>query len=229
MTSCGVTRRRDLDDSLACLVACGITSKLSGAEAHEMQRRVDIKLLNDHGNSQGNGHRRSKEQDRKGPSWHGNPSRTTARGTGSYSRLGRFDPESSHLRNSSQLFTAPFVLYVCGCMPRGPNVAISLCIVSNAKQDVSYFCIWACCPVLKRLALLSGHLANCSQLREKMHVRPQSFLEHHLLPQSSLHTHTPTPSTYKWSGLVPCPFYMHRSRPSLLCISLVLSTDAFHS
>ena len=28
----------------------------------------------------------------------------------------------------------------CGYMPRGPNVAISLCIVSNAKQDLSYFC-----------------------------------------------------------------------------------------
>ena len=25
-------------------------------------------------------------------------------------------------------------------MPRGPNVAIRLCIVSSAKQDLSYFC-----------------------------------------------------------------------------------------
>ena len=47
-----------------------------------------------------------------------------------------------------------------GYMPRGPNVATSLCIVSNAKQDLSYFCMWACCTFLKRLARLAGHLAN---------------------------------------------------------------------
>ena len=53
-----------------------------------------------------------------------------------------------------------------GYMPRGPNVAVSLCIVSNTKQDLSYFCMWACCPCLKRLARLSGHLAKqCKKYR----------------------------------------------------------------
>ena len=33
-----------------------------------------------------------------------------------------------------------------GHMPLGPNVATSLCIVSNAQQDLSYLCVWACCP-----------------------------------------------------------------------------------
>ena len=48
-----------------------------------------------------------------------------------------------------------------GYMPRGPNVAIlCLFIVSNAKQDLFYFCTLACCPFLKRLARLSGQLAN---------------------------------------------------------------------
>ena len=46
------------------------------------------------------------------------------------------------------------------CMPRGPNVAISLCVVFNAKQDLSYFCMRACCLFLKRLARLSGRLEN---------------------------------------------------------------------
>ena len=45
-------------------------------------------------------------------------------------------------------------------MPRGPNVAISLCIVSNPKQDLCYICMWECCPFLKRLAYLSVQLAN---------------------------------------------------------------------
>ena len=49
---------------------------------------------------------------------------------------------------------------MCGYVPRGPNVAISLCIVSNAKQDLFYFCVCAFCPFLKRLARLSGQLAN---------------------------------------------------------------------
>ena len=47
-----------------------------------------------------------------------------------------------------------------GYMPRGPNVAMRLCIVSNAKQDPSYFCVCASCPFSKRLARLSGQLAN---------------------------------------------------------------------
>ena len=54
----------------------------------------------------------------------------------------------------------PSMQVIFGYMPRGPNVAISLCIVSNAKQDLSYFCMWAWCPFLKRLARLSGHLAK---------------------------------------------------------------------
>ena len=47
-----------------------------------------------------------------------------------------------------------------GYMPQRPNVAISLCIASNTKSDLSYFCIWARCPFLKRLARLSGQLEN---------------------------------------------------------------------
>ena len=47
-----------------------------------------------------------------------------------------------------------------GYMPRGPNVATSLFIVSNAKLDLSYFCMWACCPVLKSLVRLSGQLES---------------------------------------------------------------------
>ena len=43
---------------------------------------------------------------------------------------------------------------------QGPNVAICLCIVCNAKQDLSCFCVWACCPFLKRLARLWDHLEN---------------------------------------------------------------------
>ena len=39
-------------------------------------------------------------------------------------------------------------------IPRGPNVAIGLCNVSNAKQDLSYLCMRACCPFSKRLARL---------------------------------------------------------------------------
>ena len=49
---------------------------------------------------------------------------------------------------------------MCGYMPRGPIVALCLRIVPNAMQDLSYFCMWACCPFLKRLACLSGQLAN---------------------------------------------------------------------
>ena len=45
-------------------------------------------------------------------------------------------------------------------MPGGPGVATSLCIVAHAKQDLSYFCMWECCLFLKRLAHLSGQLAN---------------------------------------------------------------------
>ena len=57
--------------------------------------------------------------------------------------------------------TRPLLLVLLrGYMPRGPNVVISLYIVSNAKQDLSYFCMWACCTFLKRLARLAGHLAN---------------------------------------------------------------------
>ena len=33
------------------------------------------------------------------------------------------------------------ILRLFGYMPRGPNVAISLCIVSNARLDLSYFCM----------------------------------------------------------------------------------------
>ena len=33
------------------------------------------------------------------------------------------------------------VLMMWGNMPRRPDVATSLCIVSNAKQDLSYFCM----------------------------------------------------------------------------------------
>ena len=47
-----------------------------------------------------------------------------------------------------------------GYMPRCRNVAKSLGIVSHAKQGLSYFCMWACCPFLKRLAHLSDQLAN---------------------------------------------------------------------
>ena len=43
-----------------------------------------------------------------------------------------------------------------GYMPRVPNVAKSLDIVSHAKQGLSYSAMWACCPFLKRLARLSG-------------------------------------------------------------------------
>ena len=50
-------------------------------------------------------------------------------------------------------------------MPRGPNVATSLCTVSNAKQGLSYFCMWACCPFLKRLARLSGQLARLCMIQ----------------------------------------------------------------
>ena len=49
---------------------------------------------------------------------------------------------------------------MCGDMRRGPNVAIILWILSSGKQDLSYFCMWACCPFLKHLARLSGQLAN---------------------------------------------------------------------
>ena len=49
---------------------------------------------------------------------------------------------------------------IFGYMPRGPNVATSLFIVSNAKLDLSYFCMWACCPVLKSLVRLSGQLES---------------------------------------------------------------------
>ena len=52
------------------------------------------------------------------------------------------------------------ILLTIGYMPQGPNVAICLCIVSNAKQDLSYFYMWVCCPFFKRLARLSGQLAN---------------------------------------------------------------------
>ena len=45
------------------------------------------------------------------------------------------------------------------CMSRGPNVAMCLCTVSYAKQDLSYFCMCACCPFSKRLTRLSGQLA----------------------------------------------------------------------
>ena len=51
-------------------------------------------------------------------------------------------------------------LVMIGYMPRGPEVTISLRIVSSAKRDLSYFCMRACCPFLKRLACLSGQLAN---------------------------------------------------------------------
>ena len=37
-----------------------------------------------------------------------------------------------------------------GMTPLGPNAAIRLWIVSNAKHDPSFFCMWACCPLLKR-------------------------------------------------------------------------------
>lgn len=49
-------------------------------------------------------------------------------------------------------------------MPRGPNVVTtrSLCIVCNAKQDLSYFYMWACCPFSTRLVCLSGQLENAS-------------------------------------------------------------------
>ena len=47
-----------------------------------------------------------------------------------------------------------------GDMPRGPNEEISVCIVSNAEQNLSYFCMWACCPFLKRLARPEGQLAH---------------------------------------------------------------------
>ena len=40
-----------------------------------------------------------------------------------------------------------------GYMPRGPNVATSLCIVSNAKQDLSYFCML---PLFETPSRLSG-------------------------------------------------------------------------
>ena len=32
--------------------------------------------------------------------------------------------------------------WMSGYMPRGHNEAISVCIVSIAKQDLSYFCMW---------------------------------------------------------------------------------------
>ena len=31
-----------------------------------------------------------------------------------------------------------------------PDVATSLCIVSNTKQDLSYFCMGVCCPLVDR-------------------------------------------------------------------------------
>ena len=40
-----------------------------------------------------------------------------------------------------------------GNMPRGLNVATSLCIVSNAKQDLSYFCML---PLFETPSRLSG-------------------------------------------------------------------------
>ena len=44
-------------------------------------------------------------------------------------------------------------------MPRGPDVAMSPCNVSNAEQDLSYFCMWVC-SFLKRLTRLSEQLAS---------------------------------------------------------------------
>ena len=43
-----------------------------------------------------------------------------------------------------------------GYMPRGPNVAIKLCIVSSAKQDLSYFCMWARCPFFNALPVFGA-------------------------------------------------------------------------
>ena len=57
-----------------------------------------------------------------------------------------------------------------GYMPRGPNVAISLSIVSTTKQNLCYFCMHACCPFSKRLARLSGQLAiSCMESSQFRH------------------------------------------------------------
>ena len=52
-----------------------------------------------------------------------------------------------------------------GYMRRGPNVALSLRFLYNAKQDLSYFWMWACCPFWEDSAAAQGGRQECQDPR----------------------------------------------------------------
>ena len=110
------------------------------------------------------------------------------------------------------------MMLVSGHMPRGPNVVISLCIVSNVQQDPSYICMWACCPFLKRLDRLSGQLANACMEHQSIDLHCSSTKLGFEVPCLSLIT------TFLTNADLCTELWMHASYARILVCSFASSS-----